>query len=66
MNDLNTEGCTFRAANEAWSVEEVIRGVEQLAGLHGQYWGAKVEDHPCKQTRRMLCLSYLAGPRATI
>ncbi|KAJ0108252.1 hypothetical protein J7T55_000218 [Diaporthe amygdali] len=46
MNDLNAEGCTFRAVNEAWSVEEVIRGVEQLAGLHGQYWGAKVEDHP--------------------
>ena len=52
MNDLNAEGCTFRDAKKAWSVEEVMRGVEQLAGLHGQYWGAKVEDHPCKQTRR--------------
>lgn len=47
MNDLNAEGCTFRDAKDAWKVEEVMKGVEQLAGLHGQYWGAKVEDHPC-------------------
>ncbi|POS69822.1 hypothetical protein DHEL01_v211786 [Diaporthe helianthi] len=49
MNDLNAEGCTFRDTKDAWSVEEVMKGVEQLAGLHGQYWGAKVEDHPSMQ-----------------
>lgn len=48
MNDLNAEGCTFRDTKDAWSVEEVMKGVEQLAGLHAQYWGAKLEDHPCK------------------
>lgn len=47
MNDLTAEGCTFPDPIETWSVDKVLEGVEQLASLHGQYWGAKVEDHPC-------------------
>lgn len=48
MEDLTASGCTFIEPKETWSVEKVLKGVEQLAGLHGQFWGAKVEDHPCK------------------
>lgn len=48
MSDLNAEGCTFIPMTDTWPLEKVLEGVERLAGLHAQYWGAKVEDHPCK------------------
>ncbi|KAL4731734.1 hypothetical protein ACLX1H_000716 [Fusarium chlamydosporum] len=46
MNDLVSEGCTFPAEVAAYSVDKVKNGVEQLAGLHAQYWGQSQEDHP--------------------
>lgn len=48
MNDLLSEGCTFPAEVASYSVDKVKNGVEQLAGLHAQYWGQSQEDHPCK------------------
>lgn len=48
MNDLNAESCTFKAMADTWPVEKVLEGVEQFAGLHAQFWGATVEDHPCE------------------
>lgn len=48
MNDLTQEGCTFPAEVASYPVEKVKNGVEQLAGLHAQYWGQSQEDHPCK------------------
>lgn len=48
MNDLTSEGCTFPPEVAAYSVEQVKNGVEQLAGLHAQYWGQSQDDHPCK------------------
>lgn len=48
MNDLAEEGCTFPAEVASYPVEDVINGVEQLAGLHAQFWGQSQEDHPCK------------------
>lgn len=50
MNDLTTEGCTFPTETATYSVEKVLNGVEQLAGLHAQYWGQSQDDHPCKAT----------------
>ncbi|KAJ4149724.1 hypothetical protein NW754_001158 [Fusarium falciforme] len=46
MNDLASEGCTFPPEVAAYSVEQVKNGVEQLAGLHAQYWGQSQDDHP--------------------
>lgn len=57
MNDLNAEGCIFKAMTDAWPVEKVLEGVEQIAGLHAQFWGARLEDHPCEQGRRPLSSS---------
>lgn len=49
MTDLVAhEGCTFAPEVANYSVEKVKNGVEQLAGLHAQYWGQSQEDHPCK------------------
>lgn len=47
MNDLAQEGCTFPAEVAAYPVPKVMNGVEQLAGLHAQYWGQSQDDHPC-------------------
>ncbi|KAJ7650052.1 kinase-like domain-containing protein [Roridomyces roridus] len=41
MNDLTSEGCVFKPMTEPWTVEQALEGVEQLAGLHSQYWGAQ-------------------------
>jgi hypothetical protein len=49
MNDLSKEGCTFPAEVASYSVDQVLNGVEQLAGLHAKYWGQSQEDHPCKE-----------------
>ncbi|EEU40345.1 uncharacterized protein NECHADRAFT_32337 [Fusarium vanettenii 77-13-4] len=46
MKDLASEGCTFPPEVAAYSVEQVKNGVEQLAGLHAQYWGQSQDDHP--------------------
>ena len=48
MNDLTTEGCSFAAEVAAYPVEKVMNGVEQLAGLHAQYWGQSQKEHPCR------------------
>lgn len=49
MNDLTSEGCSFAAEVASYPAEKVMNGVEQLAGLHAQYWGQSQEDHPCKE-----------------
>ncbi|KAH7398658.1 kinase-like domain-containing protein [Phaeosphaeria sp. MPI-PUGE-AT-0046c] len=46
MNDLVEEGCTFPGEVASYSVDDVKKGVEQLAGLHAQYWGQSSDDHP--------------------
>lgn len=46
MNDLVEEGCTFPGEVAAYSVDNVKKGVEQLAGLHAQYWGQSEKEHP--------------------
>lgn len=50
MNDLTTEGCTFPTETASYPVEKVLNGVEQLAGLHAQYWGQSQDDHPCNES----------------
>lgn len=50
MNDLTKEGCTFPPECASYPVEKVMNGVEQLAGLHAQYWGQSQEDHPCNES----------------
>jgi hypothetical protein len=49
MEDLTKSGCTFAPEAAAYPFEKVMNGVEQLAGLHAQYWGQSQEDHPCKE-----------------
>jgi hypothetical protein len=51
MDDLTKEGCTFPAEVASYPVKQVMNGVEQLAGLHAQYWGQSQEDHPCKREK---------------
>jgi hypothetical protein len=51
MNDLVSEGCTFPAEVASYPVDKVKNGVEQLAGLHAQYWGRSQQDHPCETAR---------------
>ncbi|KAK2044588.1 aminoglycoside phosphotransferase [Colletotrichum somersetense] len=46
MSDLTEEDCAFPTELASYPVEKVINGVEQLAGLHAQYWGQSQEDHP--------------------
>jgi hypothetical protein len=53
MSDLYHEGCTFPPEVASYSVEQVMNGVEQLAGLHAEYWGRTQEDHPCKLTMHL-------------
>lgn len=68
MNDLVSEGCTFPAEVASYSVDKVKNGVEQLAGLHAQYWGQSQEDHPCKnlcECFRYQCLTILQGSGTT-
>jgi hypothetical protein len=49
MDDLTTAGCTFAPEVASYSFEKVMNGVEQLAGLHAQYWGQSQEQHPCNE-----------------
>lgn len=46
LDDLSKKGITFGSPTEAWSIERVRSGVEQLAGLHAGTWGATKEDYP--------------------
>ncbi|KAF7557147.1 hypothetical protein G7Z17_g916 [Cylindrodendrum hubeiense] len=46
MDDLNHSGFTFGNPVDAWSVERVMSGVEQLAALHAGTWGYSMDDHP--------------------
>ncbi|KAF4467504.1 aminoglycoside phosphotransferase [Fusarium albosuccineum] len=46
MADLKSRGYTFGNPLEAWPVDRVQIGVEQLATLHGNTWGQKLEDFP--------------------
>ncbi|KAK3297419.1 kinase-like domain-containing protein [Chaetomium fimeti] len=46
FDDLKAAGCTFGNPLEAWPVERVRVGVEELALLHAKTWGAKEEDFP--------------------
>lgn len=46
MADLEARGYTFGNPLEAWPVDRVQAGVEQLAILHARTWGSKPEDFP--------------------
>ncbi|KAK3356653.1 kinase-like domain-containing protein [Lasiosphaeria hispida] len=46
MEDLTQSGCTFAPEVASYSVEKVKNGVQQLAGLHAQYWGQNQDGHP--------------------
>ncbi|KAI1106467.1 kinase-like domain-containing protein [Jackrogersella minutella] len=46
MDDLEVLGAEFGEPLNAWPVERVLAGVEQLAGLHAGTWGAKHSDYP--------------------
>lgn len=46
MDDLNALGAEFGEPVNAWPVERVLAGVEQLAGLHAGTWGVKHSDYP--------------------
>lgn len=48
MSDLNHEGCTFPPEAPSYSLEKVLDGAAQIAGLHAQFWGKSQEDYPCK------------------
>lgn len=48
MTDLVHKGCIFPPEIATYSVENVKDAVEQLAGLHAQYWGQSEHNHPCK------------------
>lgn len=46
LDNLKAKGCRFGDPLEAWPVERVRLGVEELATLHARTWGAKQEDFP--------------------
>jgi hypothetical protein len=46
LDDLKAKGYTFGDPLEAWPVERVRAGVEELAILHAKTWGATPEDFP--------------------
>ncbi|KAL2022655.1 hypothetical protein VTK56DRAFT_4999 [Thermocarpiscus australiensis] len=46
FDDLKAKGYQFGNPLEAWPVERVRAGVEELATLHAKTWGAKQEDFP--------------------
>ena len=48
MSDLNFEGCTFPPDVVNQSLDKVLEGAAQIAGLHAQFWGKSQEDYPCK------------------
>ncbi|KAF8918606.1 kinase-like domain-containing protein [Mucidula mucida] len=64
MNDLTTEGCVFKKMTDTWTVDQVLEGVEQLAGLHAQYWGssptAPYENNSYDPAMQFLCAPWNA------
>ncbi|KAK3314042.1 kinase-like domain-containing protein [Apodospora peruviana] len=46
LDDLKAKGYTFGDPLEAWPVERVRAGVEELSILHAKTWGAKQKDFP--------------------
>ncbi|KAI0853906.1 kinase-like domain-containing protein [Daldinia vernicosa] len=46
MDDLGALGAEFGEPTNAWPVELVMAGVEQLAGLHAGTWGRGHSDYP--------------------
>ncbi|KXX73372.1 hypothetical protein MMYC01_210014 [Madurella mycetomatis] len=46
FDDLKARGYQFGSPLEAWPVERVRTGIEELALLHAKTWGAKQEDFP--------------------
>lgn len=46
FDDLKAKGYSFGNPIEAWPVERVRAGVEELAMLHAKTWGAKEADFP--------------------
>lgn len=46
MDDLVALGAEFGEPVNAWPVERVMAGVEQLAGLHAGTWGVTHSDYP--------------------
>lgn len=46
MDDLALQGYEFGNPEHTWTVEMVMRGVEQLAGLHASTWGYTTKDYP--------------------
>lgn len=48
MSDLTHEGCTFPPEVASYTLEAVLDGAAQIAGLHAQFWGKSQEDYPCE------------------
>ncbi|KAI5868219.1 kinase-like domain-containing protein [Durotheca rogersii] len=46
MSDLIREGCSIPPEAASYSVEKVLDGAEQIAGLHAQFWGKSEDDYP--------------------
>lgn len=46
LADLKAAGYTFGNPLEAWPVDRIRAGVEQLATLHAKTWGAEPRDFP--------------------
>ncbi|KAI5925082.1 kinase-like domain-containing protein [Camillea tinctor] len=46
MEDLRKKGYKFGSAVEAWPVDRVKAGVEQLAALHAGTWNTSMEEFP--------------------
>ncbi|KAB5536332.1 kinase-like domain-containing protein [Coniochaeta sp. 2T2.1] len=46
LDDLKAAGYSFGDPLEAWSVDRVRSGVEELANLHAKTWGAEQTDFP--------------------
>ncbi|KAI1081133.1 aminoglycoside phosphotransferase [Whalleya microplaca] len=46
MSDLTHEGCTFPPEIASYSLEKVLDGAAQIAGLHAQFWGKSQDDYP--------------------
>jgi hypothetical protein len=47
MSDLTYEECEFPSETGPYSLETVLDGAAQIAGLHAQFWGMSQEDIPC-------------------
>jgi hypothetical protein len=46
MDNLAAQGCGFGDPAEAWPVERVLAGVEQLAALYAKTWHLQASDYP--------------------